>query len=119
MICAEPRVAGDDLACRSGRQTGLIRRVTFPRPGVAEPELRQDVQWSRIRPAVMGRDEEQDVRRPRFGVFDEHVKVSILIEHTRVEQLVFRLLPATLAILINQLGIRELALRLLVKQLQV
>ena len=64
------------------------RTASAPRPDVAEPERRQDVQRRGLGAAVGDRDLDQDVFGRRLRVLDEHVEVAVAVEHARVEQLV-------------------------------
>lgn len=61
---------------RAGRsQLGPVVRIS-PRPGIAEPEVGQDVQGGGLGPTVDGRDPAQDVLLIRLGILDEHVEIA-------------------------------------------
>ena len=67
------------LAAHDGRRDRLEHRacgVVPPRPGIAKPELRQDVQRGRLRTAIIGRDPAQDVVFAGLGVIDEDIKIT-------------------------------------------
>ena len=74
-------------AVRVQADRGLLRVVT-PRPGVAVPERRQQVERRRLRAAVRGGDPDDDVLRSGLGVFDDDVEEPVLVEDPRVGQLV-------------------------------
>jgi hypothetical protein len=113
---AEGRVA----RARGARAVGVNhvpRLVVVPRPRVAIPELRQDVEGCRIGSMVHDSNPAQDVFRAGFGVLDEHVEVVLGAEGVagRVEQLVLRLVRAAQAVLGYEVGVGELGLRILVE----
>ena len=91
----------------------------LPRPLVAEPERGQYMEFSRLRSAVVNADLDEDVFGRLLGIFDEDVKVAILIENTAVEQFVFEFVASPPAAGVNQVGIREGRLRILVEVLHV
>ena len=65
-------------------------------------------------------DPHADVFRPGLGIFDEHIEVAIIVEHTRVQQLELRhLATGPRAVLLDQSAIRKLRLRILVQILHV
>ena len=64
-------------------------------------------------------DLNQHVLRRRFGVFHEDIEVAVFIEHTRVEQLIFRLAAAAVAVRRNQIAVWVGRLRVLVEVLHV
>ncbi len=90
-----------------------------PRPGVPEPERRQDVDSRRLRTAVVDRHANQDVVRSRLGVFEEDVEVPVILEDPRVEQLVLELFPRPPPVRLEEIPVGELALRILVEVLHV
>ena len=103
------------VGLKEGRSVG----TGMPGPLVAEPERRQNVQFGRFRTAIVNRDLNQNVFRRTFGVLDEYVEVAILIEHARIDQLVLHFLPATAAAGLDEIGVGERRLRILVKVLHV
>ncbi len=92
-----------------------------PCPGVAEPEVRKQVQIGGFRPAVDGLDANANVFRPGFGIFDEDIEVAVFIEDSRVQQFVLRRahLPPAAPVFFQQFLVRKLALRILVQHLHV
>jgi hypothetical protein len=71
------------------------------------------------RSAIARRNQNDDVVGRRFGVFDEDVEVTLLVEDAGIEQLVFHLLAGTRAIGNDEFVVRECALRIFVEILQV
>ena len=115
---AQPRVDGThDAAARAVLDLGegRTRRVGMPRPLVAEPQPRQQVERGGIGSTVVDRAADQNIVRGGLGVLDEHVEVAVLVEHAGVEQLVLRLIPAPLVIRANQVVVRIGGLRILVQ----
>ena len=54
-----------------------------------------------------------------FGVFHEHVEISVIVEDTGIEQFVFELLPRSPPVGLDQVPVGKLALRVLVEVLHV
>ena len=112
MVCglngARPRFAQRRLAI-----------VLAPRPGVAEPQCRQDPQPGRFRPAIVHGDPDEDVFRAFLGVFDKHVKVAVVVKYAGVEQLVLELFPRSSPVGFDQVPVGILPLRVLVEVLHV
>ena len=109
-------VLGDDAAILLA-QHGFFR-ARSPRPGVAKPQLRQDVDRRFLGPAIVNADAHEHVLGAGLRVFDEDVEVAVVIEDARVEQFELRLVPAAAAILLQELSVREFPLRILVKHPQ-
>src|SRR5215469_3419080 len=112
------------LDATAPRNAGSISRhgttqVLAPRPGIAKPELRQDVQLAGFRAAIHGCNANEDVFDVRLGVFDDEIEVAIVRKYASVEQFEFWLAAATAAILIDQRLVRELGLRILVQHAHV
>ena len=93
--------------------------VLAPRPGVAEPQCRQDAQPGRFRPAIVHGDPDEDVFRAFLGVFDEHVKVAVVVKYAGIEQLVLELFPRSSPVGLDQVPVGILPLRVLVEVLHV
>ena len=93
--------------------------VLAPRPRVAEPQRRQQMQTCRLRTAVVHGATDQDVIRAGLGVLEEHVVVAIVIEHAGVEQFVLELFAREQGIGLDQAGVRKGPLRVLVQVLHV
>ena len=89
--------------------------VTTPRPGVAEPERREDVQRRGVGPAVRRLDQDADVVRRAFRVRELDIEVARLLEHPGVDQLELVELTAAPSISLDQRGVGELTLGVLVQ----
>ena len=117
-LVARVNQPGADLAqdwsfgCAKSTAVGV---VAPPGPGVAEPERRQQVERRWIGSVVGGRDADDQVGWSRFGVLHVHVEVAVFGKNARVHQLVLRLVPAPPAVLRQQVGIWEGAMRVLVE----
>src|SRR5580658_601895 len=90
-----------------------------PGPGVAEPNGWEQAEGGRLGAAVHDRDLDEDVFDIGFRVFDENVEISVFVEYSGVEQLVFWIVSAAAAIFFQQLGIRKCSLRIFVQILHV
>ena len=101
------RVARDGLQGRLGLGPA-------PRPRVAEPQGRQQVDRRVLRTPVAHRDPRQQVRRPGLGVVDLHVEVPAPVEHAGVQQLVLGVVEAALAVGADQVVVGEGRVRVLV-----
>src|SRR5262249_44078061 len=77
-------------------------QVLAPRPSVAKPELRQDMQRGGFRAAIHGCNANEDVFDVRLSIFDDEIEVAIARKYTSVEQFEFWLAAAPAAILIDQ-----------------
>ncbi len=88
-------------------------------PGVAEPELRHDVERSGLGPAVGGGDLDADVVRVVLGELHEDVPVAVLLEDSGVEQLVLELGLGATSVHRHQVAVGEGGLRILVEHLGV
>ena len=73
-----------------------------PRPLIAEPQRRQDVQFRCLRTTIVDGDLNQDVFGRVLGVFDEHVEIPILVEDAGVEQLILELITAAALAGVNE-----------------
>ncbi len=117
-VPAEVAVVGRDLAPGRGARDQLARPlVPPPRPRVAEPQLRQQVQRRVLRPVVGGPDLDTDVVRVGLGVGDLDVEEPVLVQHPGVTQLGLAVLPPGVARHLPQQPVRELALRVPVDHL--
>ena len=93
--------------------------LVAPRPGVPEPQRREQLQPGRFLAAVVNRHLDQDVLRSLLGVLEEDVEVPVAFEGPRVEELVLQLLPRAPPVRLEQIAVGELALRVLVEVLHV
>ena len=78
------------LSWLAWRRTGFF--VVSPRPGIAEPERREQMDRGRFRTAVMNGDLDQNVFGIGLGVFDKHIEVAVVVEDAGVEKFVLHLL---------------------------
>src|SRR5690242_17583131 len=70
--------------------TAAIKRAEYrafdwiaPRPRITIPDMRQNMDWGGIRPAINRRDPAKQIILVGFGVFNEHVKIAIFGECLR------------------------------------
>src|ERR1700684_4692691 len=82
-----------------------LRTLLRPRPGIAEPECRQQMQGGWFRPAIDRVDSDAHVLGSGLGVFDEDVKVAVLVKNAGVEQFILQRLPVTPAVCLNEVFI--------------
>jgi hypothetical protein len=113
-----------DLGVRGPHAGRILRHrrlegLVAPRPRVAEPERRQQMQRGRLRAAVDGGDQHEDVVLGGLRVLHGHVEVAVLVEDARVDQLVLEVLLAAALVLRHKVAVRELPLRVLVVALEV
>ncbi len=90
---AQRGMAAIDLAVARATQFRLDRRVLrqrAPRPGVAEPKRRQQVQRGLLRPTIGRRELDENVVGPGLGVLDLDVEIAVLRERLRVGDLILR-----------------------------
>ena len=90
-----------------------------PRPAVAEPERRQQLQRRRVGAAVGHREPDQQVGRAPLRVLHDDVEVAVVVEDPGVEQLELRVVAPAPRALGEQPLVREGALRVLVERLHV
>src|SRR5262245_13470380 len=83
--------------------TGSRQRLWPPGPGVAKPQVRQDMDRGRCRTTVTHFDAYADIFRARFSILDKDVKIPLGIEDARIEQLILPLIIASLLTLLNEL----------------
>ena len=91
----------------------------LPRPGVAEPQRREEVQFGCLRAAIARRDADEDVVDGGLGVLYQNVKVAIAVKHPGIEQLILRVMPIALAIFLYELMVREGGLGIFIEILHV
>ncbi|MNS00088.1 hypothetical protein D3C72_313310 [compost metagenome] len=115
-IC-QLRVPGQNLI--AGQCQARFLAVGHPAPGVARPELRQYVQARRLISAVVHRDTHEDVVGRVFGVLHCYVEVSVVLEHTRVENLVLGVRQSTTGVFRDQVGVGKFGLRVFVEHAHV
>ena len=90
-----------------------------PRPGIAEPKLRQQVQRRLIWSPIVDGDLGEDVLRTRFEVLHEDIPVTVAIDNAGINQLVLFIPQAASRVLFRQASVREFTLRILVEHLEI
>ena len=99
-------------------QRRTIGRVV-PRPAIAEPQRRQQVQFGCLRTAVVNADADENVFGRGLCVFHEQIEVAVLVEDARVEQFVLESAAATSAVSFDKVSVGKRRLRVLVEVLHV
>ena len=72
-----------------------------PRPRVAKPECREDIECSGLRSVIYNRDADGHIVRIVFRVFDEDVEVPTFIKDSRIGQLELRVFPSPTGVLLD------------------
>src|SRR5262249_44592663 len=93
--------------------------VVIPRPGVAKPYRRQQLELRRFGAAICRAYADEYVFGSRLGVFDDDIEITILVEYSGVHELEFRLPAAATPVFFEESSVRELGLRVLVEKLHV
>src|SRR6478736_2848990 len=93
--------------------------ILAPRPAIAKPQRRQQMQLRRFRPAIMDADLDEDVLGRFLGVFHEHVEVAILVKDAGLQEFILKFVPAAALVGADQLPVGIRGLRILVEILQV
>src|SRR5258708_16083323 len=88
-------------------------------PGVTKPECREGVQVSGFRSAVVRSNTDENIFCIRFGVFDEYIEVTVLIEDACIKQFIFWRTLAALTICLHQIRIWERALWIFINHLHI
>src|SRR5262249_27543017 len=83
--------------------TGLWQRLWPPGPGVAKPQVWQDMNRGRLRTTIANFDAYADIFRARLGILDKDVKIPLAIEDARIEQFILPLIITQLFTLLNEL----------------
>ena len=117
-VIAELVMDGPDARPVGRGDDGWLATLRVPRPFVAEPERRQDVQRCRLRALVPNDDPHQDVGRRRLRVVDLDDPVAVVIEDAGIEQLVLGLELGSCARCPDQVVVRERGLRVVVAPAQ-
>src|SRR5262249_2874747 len=82
-VASERGVLGGQAAIRpahDARSRPIALSGAPPRPGVAEPEGRQDVERRGVGAAVRDREANEDILGRRLGVLDRYVEVAAVVE---------------------------------------
>ena len=119
-IVPELGVRGEDGAVVRVEVHPRARRVVVrPRPGVAEPGLRDDVDRRRLGAGIDDADPHQDVLGRGLRVLHVHVEPAVLVEDAGVDELVLRLVDAAAGVGLQQVLVREGGLRVPVEHPEV
>ena len=86
-----------------------------PRPGVAKPKRRQDVQLRRFRSAIRCTNPDEEIVRIDLGVFEDDIEVTLLAQNAGIPQFGFGRVLWPALICRQQLFVREARLRVAVK----
>ena len=88
-------------------------RIVAPRPGVAVPEMRQYMDWSRFGGAINGGNTAQDIFLVSFCVFYKNIEVLVLCKRIpqRLDKLKFGGFPPSALIFFLPLRRRVLPQR--------
>ena len=119
---SQPRIDDlDDVAPRHGRNLlqGRPIRSSVPGPLVAEPERRQNVQFRGFRAAIANGDLNEQVLGGRLGILHEDIEVTIFVKDAGVDQFVLELVTAPAAVGLDEVGVGEGGLGILVEVLHV
>ena len=73
------------------------------------------MQQRRLRPTIDGRDFDENIVGIRLGVFNQNIEVAIVVKHAGIDQIKFRRVSTTTAVLFNKLRIRKRGLRIFVE----
>ncbi len=123
----QPPLAVTALLCRNHRGAHEIRNARKLRmpvllsegPNISKPKRRQEIELRFFRPAIPGRDLDQNIFRRGLGIFHEHIEIAVLIEYARIHELEFLLTLSPLAIFFDELVVREGRLGIFVQVLHV
>ncbi len=111
---AEERVLGREAACALEPKLRPCLPVEPPGPGVPVPGGREDVQRVGLGAGVGDAHREQEVVGVALGVVRLDDPVAVVVECPGVEQLVLGVELAPPPVLRDEIGVRELALRVVV-----
>src|SRR5262249_32319033 len=89
--------------------------VSGPAPGVAEPQLGQDMDFGVLGSAIVQRESQQDVLGVGLGILDLDVEVAIVVEDAGINQLELGLAPVAPGVLLDQLVVGKRPMRILVE----
>ena len=98
-----------------GRSRNRAAQILAPGPGVAKPELREDVERSGFGPAIHSGDSNENVLDVGFGILDENIEIAVLGKDAGVEQFEFRLAAIAATVFFEQPCVRKFCLRIFVK----
>ena len=88
--------------------------LVAPAPGIAVPQRGQRVARGCFWTSVCDADADKDIVFVGFGIFDQDVKVALLVKDARVEQLILGTCTPAPGVFRDEVSVRELALRVFV-----
>ena len=91
--------------------------VAPPRPGVAQPQLRQQIDRCRLGSVIGDGDRDADVVGRRFRIRDLNVEEPVLVQDPGIGQFVFAVVSAASGTLLAQVRVRILRMRVAVEPL--
>ncbi len=92
---------------------------SLPAPGVAEPKLRDGMQFRRLIRSVANRQPNEHIFRRRLRVLDKEIEVAIPIEDAGVDQLELSVARASFPVFLSQTFVGVSLLRIFVEGLHV
>ena len=95
----------------------FLRRL--PRPRIARPDLRQQVERRGAIAAILNRHAHHDIFRRIFRIFDMDIEIRVVFEHARVEHFVLGHVRAAAAVFGNEIVVGERGMRVLVQHAHV
>src|SRR5262249_38019110 len=101
-IRAETRMLRSNRLRRGQSQRRSVA-AGFPTPGVAEPDLRQQMNVRWLGAAILHRDAHQNLIRGRLRILHEDIEVAVALECSAVDQFVLGLADAAAATLLQQM----------------
>ena len=97
---------------------GFFTRLP-PRPGIAKPNLREQVEQRLVGTPIAGGDLHQEVVRGILCVFHNDIEITVIVKDAGIDQFELFRVPSPAAILIHQPPVRKLPLRVFVEHFQV
>ena len=94
----------------AGRRQHRLWGIDLPRPGVAEPRRRQNMECVSFWTGICDLDRHRDVVRIGLGVVNLHDPIAVLVKRAGIEQLVFGVPLGPPAVLLSEILVGEGAL---------
>ena len=118
-VAAEAEFLGDQGICATEgeRRFGTVQFP--PRPAIAKPKLRKNVQRGCFRAVIGDCQPYEDIVRVRLGIFDENVEVPVVLEYAKVKQLDLKSARTRARIFLTETLVGKLSLRVLIQGLGV
>jgi hypothetical protein len=74
----------------------------FRRPGIPEPEGRQNIKRRSLRTSVESRDPHQNIFRQFLSVLHEHIEVTVRVKNPGIKEFIFHFIAAAASVGKNQ-----------------